>query len=92
MKFRSLLITVAAMLLLGACTLNRPVCATSNPVGSKVGIFAQKGILFFPPVSNTDAAILKAAANGGITKISTIDHNITYFLFFNESRTIVSGE
>ncbi|HQQ67225.1 MAG TPA: TRL domain-containing protein, partial [Candidatus Cloacimonadota bacterium] len=72
--------------------LNRPVCATSNPLGSKVGVYKQKSILFFSPISNTDAAIQKAAENGGITRISTVDHNITFFLLFTEYRTIVRGE
>lgn len=92
MKFNSLLITSAALLIMSACTLNRPICATSNPLGSKVGVYTQKSILFFAPICNTDAAIQKAAANGGITKISTVDHNITFFLFFSEYRTIVNGE
>jgi hypothetical protein len=92
MKHKLVFLTMALSLLLSACTLNRPVCATSNPLGSKVGVYKQKSILFFSPISNTDAAIQKAAENGGITRISTVDHNITFFLLFTEYRTIVRGE
>ncbi len=92
MKHKLAFLTMALSLLLSACTLNRPVCATSNPLGSKVGVYKQKSILFFSPISNTDAAIQKAAENGGITRISTVDHNITFFLLFTEYRTIVRGE
>jgi hypothetical protein len=91
MKSNSLILLVLVLLLVGACTLNRPVCATSNPIGDKVGMHIKKSILFFPPLPNTDAAILKAAENGGITEISTVDYNVSWMLFFVEYRTIVTG-
>lgn len=92
MKIKSTFIAAALLLLLSACTLNRPISATSNPLGNKVGIYTRKSILFFPPYGNTDAAIQKAAENGGITRISTVDYNVTFFLLFTEYRTIVRGE
>ena len=90
--YRRIFLVLSLVLLLSACTINRPVCATSNPLGAKVGVYKRTGILFFLPLSNTDAAIRKAAENGGITRISAVDYNITYFLFFTEYRTIVTGE
>jgi len=59
-------------LFLTGCALTLPVGATGNPVGSKVGTSsgtAYWGILAF----DADASIRTAAANGGITKISTVD-------------------
>lgn len=93
MKLR--LMIVAALLLvilLSACTINRPVCATSNPLGQKVGIYAQTGLFGFPPPMNKEAATAKAARNGGITKISTVDYNTTWMLFIMKYETIVTGD
>ncbi|MDD4309695.1 MAG: TRL domain-containing protein [Candidatus Cloacimonetes bacterium] len=93
MKLRVMvLLAVLIVMLLSACTINRPVCATSNPLGQKVGVYTQTGILYFPPMANTNAAIAKAAANGGITKISTVDYNTTWMIFIMKYETIVTGE
>ncbi len=93
MKLRSIIVTaLLLMLLLSSCTINRPICATSNPLGQKVGIYTQTGILGFPPPMNKEAAIVKAARNGGITKISTVDYNSTWMIFTIKYETIVTGD
>jgi len=93
MKLRLvLLIAVLALLLLSACTINRPISATSNPLGSKVGVYTQTGLLGFPPMANNDAAIAKAAEMGGITRISTVDYNTTWMIFMMKYTTIVTGD
>mgnify|MGYP001346627594 CR=1 FL=1 len=84
-------ISIFAALTLSACSITMPVCATSNPVGSKVGEASGSMIigLFF----DQDASIRKAAINGNITKISTVD--IKTFMvapFFVQYTTIVTGE
>jgi hypothetical protein len=59
-------------LLLSSCALTLPVNATSNEVGSKVGMSKATGylgVLWF----GQDASIQKAAKQAGITKISTVD-------------------
>ncbi len=92
LKKFTLMLTIIAMVTLSSCSLTLPVTATSNPVGSKVGTATATGylgVLFF----DQDASIKKAAKNGGITKISTVDINrkdvlgivVTY-------ETIVTGE
>lgn len=86
---------VAALLiimLLAACSMNRPVAATSNPLGSKTGIYSQTSILGYPPVMSKVGAISQAARNGGITKISTVDYNVTWSIFTVTYETIVTGE
>lgn len=85
-------VILVAVLLISACTINRPVCATSNPLGTKVGTYTQTGFLGFPPTMNKDAAILKAAENGGITKISTVDFRTTWMIFTIKYETIVTGQ
>ena len=78
--------------LLTGCSLTLPVTATSNPVGSKVGVAKATGylgVLFF----NQDASIQAAARNGGITRISTVDIKQTNTLnIIVTYETIVTGE
>jgi len=93
MKTRSLILLVLLIVFLfAACSINRPVSATSNPLGSKTGVFIQTGILGFPPMMSKDAATAAAAKNGGITKISTVDYNMTWMIFTMQYKTIVTGE
>lgn len=93
MKAKALTLSALTLiLLLTACTINRPITATSNPLGTKVGTHTQTGIFCFPPRMNKVSAIAKAAENGGITKISTVDYNITWKFFEIKYDTIVTGE
>lgn len=75
-----------------SCSLTLPVCATSNPVGNKVGSATATGflgVLFF----DADASIQTAAKRAGITKISTVDikaGNVLGLIVTYE--TIVTGE
>lgn len=69
----------AAALLLSSCAITLPVNATSNEVGGKVGMSKATGylnVLWF----DQDASIQKAAKQGGITKISTVDLKQTNML------------
>lgn len=59
-------------LFLTSCAVTLPVNATSNKVGNKVGMSKATGylnVLWF----DQDASIQKAAKQGGITEISTVD-------------------
>ncbi|MDA3912547.1 MAG: TRL-like family protein [Bacteroidales bacterium] len=91
-KIKAIALTVMAAALFAACSVVLPVNATSNSMGSKVGTSSATGylgILFF----NQDASIQKAARNGGITKISTVDmkqKNVLNIIVTYE--TIVTGE
>ncbi len=80
------------VLLLSACSLNMPVGATGNPIGAKTGKFVQTSILGFPPMKSDKAAIVEAAKDGGITKISTVNYTVKYKLFIVEYVTVVTGE
>jgi len=85
-----LVLSVASML--AGCAMTFPGGATSNPIGPKVGVATGHiylGVLYF----DQDASILKAAKNGGITKISTFDVKKTDILGLVQSyETIVTGE
>jgi len=91
-KIKTIAASLAVMALLSSCSLTLPVNATSNPVGSKVGTAKATGyfgILFF----NQDASIQKAAKNGKITQISTVDIRSKNTLnIFVSYETIVTGE
>lgn len=82
----------AAMAFMSSCTVMLPVSATSNPVGgSKVGTSTATSFLGF--WINPDASIRTAAANGHITKISTVDVESTNFLFIIHTyKTKVIGD
>lgn len=93
MKARYLvLLGLALALLLSACSINQPVCATSNPLGAKTGTFTQTSFLMFPPSQSKEAAIAAAAKNGGITRISTVDYIVTWKIIFVDYTTVVTGE
>lgn len=90
LKIFSLLIVAVSVM--SGCALTMPVNATSNPVGKKVGVAEATGylgVLFF----NQDASIKKAAENGGITRISTVDVKTSNILFLVVTyETTVTGE
>jgi hypothetical protein len=93
MKIRVAIISALALIMfLAACSINQPVCATSNPLGSKVGYYSQSSILGFPPLASRAAAVAEAARDGGITKISTVNYNITWMIFIVKYETVVTGE
>ena len=83
---------VAGGMMLSSCSITMPVNATSNPVGNKVGMSSGTcflGMLCF----GVDASIQTAAANGGISKISTEDLRTKNVLnIITTYETIVTGE
>ncbi|MGC9331760.1 MAG: TRL-like family protein [Bacteroidales bacterium] len=91
-KIKLIALTLVMGALFTSCSLTMPVNATSNPVGSKVGTSTATGyfgVLFF----DQDASIQKAAQNGGIKKISTVDLKTTNVLGIVVTyETIVTGE
>ena len=92
MKKMKIVITLGLVtLFLTGCAITLPVAATSNAVGSKVGTSTATGyfgVLFF----DADASIRSAAANGGITKISTVDVKVSTLLnIITSYECIVTG-
>lgn len=70
--FKMLAIALVAVSFFSCASLNAPVSATSNEMGSKVG--QSSGKLFLHGMfGSADAGIQAAAKNGGITKISSVD-------------------
>lgn len=84
------ILTALAILSLSSCSTMHPISATANVVGSDKGKACQADILGFIPLS-TDNSIYKAARNGGVKKIATVDAEIFWSWFYNERCTIVRG-
>ena len=94
-SFRNVLLGLAfiAMISFTACSVTSPVAATSNPVGSKVGVAKTAQIIGFF-FDGGDYSIRTAAKNGGIKKISTVDYkfSMVFLTLFMTHETIVTGE
>ena len=67
-----LVVLFALMMVMSCATYTIPVSATSNDMGSKVGV-AEGSTLFGFIGGDTETGIQQAAANGGISKISSVD-------------------
>lgn len=92
MKKLAVVMLALATLFLVGCTTVSPVTATSNDLGSKVGEASGTYLFGFLPLGNMNMGIQKAAQNGGITKISTVDTKVKSGLFTTKISTIVTGE
>ncbi|MBR1792940.1 MAG: hypothetical protein IJ764_04800 [Bacteroidales bacterium] len=86
---------MAAMTLTSCAVMNSGAAISSNsPVGTKVGE-AKSGIVFaLFSLNGKENNIQKAAANGGITKISHVEYIDNYILggIYIEHTTRVYGE
>lgn len=81
---------------LSSCAVSGPqtvpsALVTTNDVGSKEGV-AERTIWFGIWIGNTDLSITKAAKDGKISKVATVDSEIDARLFRSTYRTIVTGE
>jgi hypothetical protein len=74
-----------------ACSVSCPLFVTDNQDGGKVGKSSYR-VLFGFALDGGDASIKKAAENGGITKISTVDQKIESGLIISRVVTVVTGE
>lgn len=90
-KITSMAVVALAALILTSCSITAPLAVSSNPIGKKVGTAKANIILGF--VFGGDYSVQKAAQNGGITKVSSVDVKYFNVLYVFQSRkTIVTGE
>lgn len=91
-KIKSGLVLLCIVIGFASCTMVRPLTATSNAIGPKVGT-SKTVTLFGVFVMQPDGGIQAAAKNGKISKISTVDVKHSNFLFILQTHeTIVTGE
>jgi hypothetical protein len=94
---------VLVLIILAGCTsLTVPVAATANPVGSKVGeatetryfggVYVAAGSAGFLLFYSGDKGLSTAAANGGVSRIATVEQRIDTNPFVTKVTTIVTGE
>jgi|WetSurMetagenome_2_1015567.scaffolds.fasta_scaffold1002613_1 hypothetical protein len=73
-KFVALVAFAILVSLVASCASTLPVAATSNPVGSKVGVASTTVLFYMFCLDNSgNTGVQKAAEKGGIKKISTVD-------------------
>ncbi len=92
MKLKLIAFFALLSIVLSSCSLTKPVSASSNTIGSKVG--KATGTCFLGYLCfGADASIQSAAKNGGITKVSTVDLKTNNLLGIIVTYTcIVTGE
>jgi hypothetical protein len=91
-------LALAVLLLAGCSSITLPYAATDNPVGSKTGevtesyLFAGSygGYTWGIPLGG-EFTLSGAAANGGITKISTVEVRVDANPFILKRTLIVTG-
>jgi len=89
-KITYILGIVGTVLTMASCSISRPVLVTDN-ASEKEGTAEFSSILgIFRPME-ADVSIKKAAANGGITRVATVDFRIEGGLFKTTYKTIVTG-
>jgi hypothetical protein len=83
------IILLCSMLTSCSTSLMVPVAVTDNPVGTRRGVAMSK--TFFG-IGDVDVGVEKAAKNGKITRIATVDYKVTVqFGFIAKYETIVTG-
>lgn len=75
--------------LLSSCSVTYPGIATGNKA-EKEGV-AEKKLFLGIALKPVDVSIETAAKNGKITKVSTVDYQVTSGLFTTTYKTIVTG-
>lgn len=73
-----------------SCSVVQPVAVTDNPVGKKKGVAKAKAFMGICP--SCDVSLVKAAKNGKIDKIATVDFKMKWGILFVTYETIVTGE
>ena len=91
MKNIKAIFTMLAMgTMIYSCSYSRPIVATDNE-NKKEGVAEYNVFLGIIRPMDADISIEKAAKNGGITHISTVDSKVEAGLFKETHKTIVTG-
>ncbi|MDR1277124.1 MAG: TRL-like family protein [Treponema sp.] len=93
-KFVFAVLALAALSLAACSTITTPVSITDNPVGPKTGE-ATAVVTLIPGVgyivTKGDMSLSTAAANGGVTRIATVEQRVETTLAQVKITTIVTG-
>ncbi len=93
-KMIALVALVLVASLFASCVVTTPLCATSNPIGAKVGVATVTFVMGFAIDNGGNMGIQKAAEKGGIKKISTVDQKVEIVIpqLVTKVSTIVTGD
>ena len=78
------------LIAMSSCSISGPILVTDNP-NEKKGEASYTVILGIFRPKNADISIKKAAANGDITKVSTVDFRVKSKIFKKTYTTVVTG-
>jgi hypothetical protein len=90
---KKLVLAILALVIfsLAACsTITTPVAITDNPVGPKTGEATAVYLFGYLPTQG-DKSLSTAAANGGVTKIATVEQRVQWTPIQTKVTTIVTG-
>lgn len=87
---KKLILLILVLTFLVSCSSSQPITATSNVVGHDRGEACERNILFIIPLS-IDRGVYKAAKNGKLETISTVDYESFHSFFYNFVCTVVHG-
>lgn len=90
-KIKYILSIAFLTLIITSCSVSSPVLVTDNE-SDKEGVAEYTVILGFIRPMEADVSIKKAAENGGITKVSTVDFSVESKFFKTTYKTIVTGK
>lgn len=90
LHMKKFILSALVLTSLVSCSSSRPITATSNVIGHDKGEACERNVLFIIPLS-TDRGVHKAAKNGSLETISTVDSESFYSFFYNSTCTIVHG-
>jgi|TARA_B110000908_G_C10218331_1_gene433959 hypothetical protein len=86
-----LIIATLVVTCLSSCSVSQPFHVTDNAAG-KTGEASYNVILGFIRPMSVDVGIAAAAADGGITKVATVDVRVSGGLFTKTYTTVVTGQ
>ena len=90
-KIKNFLLFAMSVVAISSCTITTPVLVTDNVVGEKTGEASVSVLLGFIGPMDRDISIKKAAENGGITEVGSVDYSVRIGLFTSKYKTIVTG-
>ncbi len=79
------------VMLLASCSVTKPVSVSANSVGRKSGKACVSHLFGLFPLGDKDITVAKAAKNGGISKVNSVDFSYTNYLVISNSCTLVNG-
>ena len=89
-KVLNISVVIGMLITMASCSISGPILVTDN-VSEKRGEASYSVFLGIFRPKEADISIKKAAKNGDITRVSTVDYKVTSKLFRTTYTTVVTG-